>query len=250
MSERPVDPDLVDVLDARQEALLLELDVAIPARVQAYDAALQTADVVPLLRRPVPRPGGDFEFDADPVVPSVAVLWPRVGAWGLSLALAPGDTGLLVCCDGDVATWRAGDGGVVEPLNLQRHHLSHAVFLPGLHRRAAPLEAAASGSAAAVLGSSSSTGPRVVIRSGGDVEITVGGSVRVRVAADGTVHLGDSTAASLVALATLVEARLEAIVAAFNAHTHVAPPGGGATAVPVPLITGSNAVGAARVRAT
>lgn len=250
MSERPVDPDLVDVLDARQEALLLDLDVALPARVQSYDPALQVADVVPLLRRPVPRPDGTHAFEPDPVCPSVPVLWPRVGAWGLSLALAPGDTGLLVCCDGDLATWRTGDGSVVDPVLLQRHHLSHAVFVPGLHRRGAPLEAAASGSAAAVLGSSSSSGPRVVIRSGGDVEVSVGGSVRVRVAADGTVHLGDSTASSLVALATLVEARLAAIVTAYNSHTHVAPPGGGATAVPVPTITGSNSVGAARVRAT
>jgi hypothetical protein len=47
-----------------------------------------------------------------------------------------------------------------------------------------------------------------------------------------------------------VEARLTAIVTAFNTHTHVAPPGGGATTVPVPVITGSNAVGASRVRAT
>ena len=171
MSERPVDPDLVDVLEAREEALLLDLDVAIPGRVQSYDAATQTANVIPLLRRPVPRADGEYDAAADPVCPSVPVVWPRVGAWSLTMALAPGDTGLLVCCDGDVGTWRAGSGDVVDPVNLQRHHLSHAVFLPGLATRARALTAPASGTAAVVLGHDTS-GSRVTFRADGSVEVT------------------------------------------------------------------------------
>lgn len=171
MAERPVDPDLVDVLDAREEAARLDLDVAIPARVERYDAATQTADVVPLLRRPVPRPDGGHAFEADPVVPSVPVQWPRVGAWALTMKVEPGDTGLLLCCDGDVGTWRAGGGDVVDPVNLQRHHLSHAVFLPGLYTRGRALAGAASSTAAVVLGHDTS-GARIVFRAGGDVEVT------------------------------------------------------------------------------
>lgn len=171
MAERPVDPDLVDVLEAREEALLLDLDVAIPARVQSYDAATQTAYVVPLLRRPSPRADGEYDAAADPVCPSVPVLWPRVGAWSLTMALAPGDTGLLVCCDGDVGTWRAGSGDVVDPVNLQRHHLSHGVFLPGLATRARALTRAATGTAAVVLGHDTS-GSRVTFRADGSVEVT------------------------------------------------------------------------------
>ena len=187
--ERPVDPDLVDVLDARQEALLLDLDVALPARVQSYDASLQVADVVPLLRRPVVRPDGTHAFEADPVCPSVPVLWPRVGAWGLTMALAAGDSGLLLCCDGDLAAWRAGSGDVVDPVNLQRHHLSHAVFLPGVYRRGAPLARAATGTAGVVLGSDGGNA-RITFKTDGSLEIAQGSAVVVRVTATGDVELG------------------------------------------------------------
>jgi hypothetical protein len=171
MSERPVDPDLVDVLEGREEDLLLRLNTATPARVQRYDAALQVVDAVPLVRGPVPRADGTYDHEDLPVVPSVPVVWPRVGAWSLTMALAPGDTGLLVCCDGDVGTWRAGSGDVVDPVNLQRHHLSHAVFLPGLATRARALTAPASGTAAVVLGHDTS-GSRVTFRADGSVEVT------------------------------------------------------------------------------
>ena len=247
--ERPVDPDLVDVLEAREAQLLSDFDCAIPARVQSYDAAMQVADLIPLLRRPVIRPDGSTAWETDPVVPSVPVQWTRSSGWAITLALAPGDTGLLLCCDGDLSAWRAGSGDVASPVNLQRHHLSHAVFVPGLHRRAAPLASAASGTAAMALGSDG-TGPRVILRTTGDLEVSVGGTVRLRVAADGTVHLGASVATSLVALASLVETRLDAIQTWANLHTHTAAPGGGPTSPPIAPLTGVNAVAATRVRAT
>ncbi len=171
MPERPVDPDLQDVLDAREEDLLLRLSTALPVRVQRYDATLQVADVVPLVRSPVPRADGTYTHEELPVVPSAPVVWPRVGAWALTMALQPGDTGLLVCCQADVGTWRAGDGSPVDPVDLRRHHLSHGVFVPGLYRRGAALTSAASGTASAVLGHDTS-GARIVFRAGGDVEVT------------------------------------------------------------------------------
>lgn len=171
MSERPVDPDLVDVLEGREEDLLLRLNTATPARVQRYDAALQVVDAVPLVRGPVPRADGTYDHEDLPVVPSVPVVWPRVGAWGLTMALAEGDTGLLVCLESDLGTWRAGDGSVVDPVDLRRHHLSHAVFVPGLYVRSRALSAAASGTAAVVLGHDTS-GSRVTFRADGSVEVT------------------------------------------------------------------------------
>lgn len=197
MAERPVDPDLEDVLTAREEAARLDLDVAIPARVERYDAATQTADVVPLLRRPVPRPDGGHAFEADPVVPSVPVQWPRVGAWALTMKVEPGDTGLLLCCDGDVGTWRAGGGDVVDPVNLQRHHLSHAVFLPGLYTRGRALARAATGTAGMVIGSDTSAA-RITFNTDGSVEVAQGSTVVIRVDATGTVQLGGTGLAALL----------------------------------------------------
>lgn len=247
--ERPVDPDLVDVLDAREEALLLNLDVALPARVQSYDAALQVADVVPLLRRPVVRPDGTHAFEADPVVPSVPVVWPRVGAWGLTMALAAGDTGVLLCCDSDVSAWRAGSGDVVDPVNLQRHHLSHAVFIPGLFRRGAPLARAASGSAGLVLGSDTN-GARITFKTDGSLEIAQGDTVVARVAVDGTVHLGGSTATAFVALASHVDAELNALKTVFSGWTPVPNDGGAALKTAVASGWNPSTVAATKVKAT
>ncbi len=147
------------------------INTATPARVQRYDAALQVVDAVPLVRGPVPRADGTYDHEDLPVVPSVPVVWPRVGAWGLTMALAEGDTGLLVCLESDLGTWRAGDGSVVDPVDLRRHHLSHAVFVPGLYVRSRALSAAASGTAAVVLGHDTS-GSRVTFRADGSVEVT------------------------------------------------------------------------------
>jgi hypothetical protein len=247
MPERPVDPDLVDVLEGREEDLLLRLNTALPARVQRYDHALQVVDAVPLVRAPVPRADGTHDVEDLPVVPSVPVVWPRVGAWGLSMALAEGDTGLLVCLESDLGTWRAGDGSVVAPVNLQRHHLSHAVFVPGLYVRSRPLARAATGTAAVVLGSDT-TGARITLRTDGSLEIAQGDVVVARVAADGTIHLGASSASSFVALATLVDARLAAIRTAYNAHTHAVS--GGATLVPAALLPAQDSVAATKAKAT
>lgn len=251
MAERPVDPDLVDVLDARQEALLLDLDVALPARVQSYDAALQVADVVPLLRRPVVRADGTHTFEADPVCPSVPVLWPRVGAWGLTMALAAGDTGLLLCCDGDLAAWRTGSGDVVNPTNLQRHHMSHAVFLPGLYRRGAPLANTATGAVGMLMGSDGE-GPRLRFNTDGSLDIIAGGAVAARVESSGTVHLGASSATAFVALSTLVSAELTALKTAIAAAV-VVPNDGGASlksTLLAALASWPGNVAATRVKAT
>ena len=212
MPERLPYPQPVDLLRAQLEAHALEQHVALPGRVQSYDAATQTADVVPLLRHPVPQPDGSYALEDLPVVPSVPVLWPRTGRWSLTLPMGPGDFVQLLVNSSDIGRWRAGDGSVVDPGDLRRQHLSHAVAIPGLYPRARALEHASA--TELVLGDTQGT--RLSIDASGTLTVTTGAGPVLVVDADGTVHLGTPEGGAL-ALATGVAAALETLRAAVNA---------------------------------
>lgn len=231
--ERLPYPTERDVMEAREEQASLRMETAFPARVQAYDSDAETADLVPLIRHPVPQPDGSYAMEDLPVLPSVPVCGLRSGDWFASLPVSPGDTGLVVVCSGAIGHWRVGDGGVTDPGDLRRHHLSHAVFLPvGLVPRSHALtKKGAAGMTAAtpterarpsgiVIGSDATNGPRVLMRANGAVEVETGGATAVRVDPNGTVNLGAAVGAAFVALASHVDARLSAIQAAFDAHGH------------------------------
>ena len=224
MGERPPFPSDRDVFDARLEQQALETHVGRPGRVLRYDAATQTADVVPLVRHPVPQPDGAYEFEELPVIPSVPVLWPRVGAWFFALKVEAGDTVQLLFNDCDLGTWRTGDGSVVTPGDLRRHHLSHAVAIPGLYPRGRALAHAPSGDVGLVLGSDTS-GARVTLHTNGAMEITTGEHTVIAIDPDGTVHLGGA-AGEFVALASLVAAQLGALKTAINGAVIVTGDGG------------------------
>ena len=88
---RPVFPSRLEVTQEWIEQYLRNLHTALPARVQRYDAATQTADLVPLVRHPVPQPDGSYVMEDLPVLPSVPVVLPRTGPWFVSLPIAAGD---------------------------------------------------------------------------------------------------------------------------------------------------------------
>ena len=142
MSERPPYPTERSLAEAREEQAALRTHVAYPGRVQSYNASTQTADVVPLIRQQVPQPDGSYALEELPVVPSVPVVWPRVGGWFVAMALVPGDTVQLVVNTSAIGHWRAGDGSVTDPGDLRRQHLSHAVAIPGLYVRQKALQRA------------------------------------------------------------------------------------------------------------
>ena len=230
MAERLPYPTDRDILDARQEEAELRMDTAFPARVQSYDPDLQVADLVPLIRKQVPQPDGSHVMEDLPVLPCVPVCFPRMGTWFLSFPVVPGDTGLVIVCSGAIGHWRVGDGDVTDPGDLRRNHIAHSVFLPmGLVPRTRKLtRTGAAGSSAPpapaptglVLGSDNASGPRILIRANGAVEIETGGATAVKVDANGMVNLGAAAGAAFVALASYVDARLATIQAAFDAHGH------------------------------
>lgn len=222
MNERMPYPTEPQLAHARMEQHDLEQYTACPGRVQSYDAATQTADIVPLVRHPVPQPDGSYTTEDLPVVPSVPVLMLRSGRMFFAPPLAPGDTVQLLVNTSAIGHWRAGDGGVTDPGDLRRQHLAHAVALPGLYvRRKALAHASATD---LVMGDDEGT--RLAIKPDGTVTVTTGAGVAMQIDADGTVHLA-GVGGELVAMAALVTAQLNALKSAI-AGAAVVPMDGGA----------------------
>lgn len=236
MSERETYPTERALADAREEQFELRQHVAYPGRVQSYDAALQVADIVPLIRQQVPQPDGSYALEEMPVIPCVPVLWPRVGGWFLAFPLYAGDTVQLLVNTSAIGHWRVGSGDVTDPGDLRRQHISHAVAIPGLYVRNRALAHAPTGDVIGlVMGSDAGDGTRVTLRTDGALEITRGSTVRIRLDPDGTVHLGGASGDQFIALANLVDARIESLRSALVAHTHPVT-GGTAGATSPPLI--------------
>jgi hypothetical protein len=135
-----------------------------------------------------------------PPLPEVPVVWPGGTAGHLHVPLEAGDTLMVLFSEEDFSGW-FDTGSVSAPRVLARHGL-HAVAIPGLRRAAAPLA------------------------------VTTG---HVTLAAQIMLHLGADNATNFVALANLVDARLETLRAAFNGHTHLTA-GTGAPVGPTALI--------------
>jgi len=82
----------------------------------------------------------------------------------------------------------------------------------------------------------------------GTARVTASGDVSIQAS---EVRLGDDTATSLVALADLVKAELDALWAKFNSHVHAGvTAGASSTAVPVDVTGSAGAVASSKVRAS
>lgn len=240
MTERSLYPSDEEVHEDLMEQLLLGVHVAMPGRVQSYDAARQVADIVLQLKHTYPDPEGSGEYlhEDYPVLPAVPVLWPRMGRWFWAASVEPGDAVQVLFNSSAIGMWRRSTAtdalsglqralqGVSLVGNLQRHHLTHAVALLGLETYGqalahAPPQAqnASDPDSCLTLGHDSDEGPRVSIYRDGVVKITQGATVVAQIDADGTVHIGGA-AGDFVALAGLVDARLASLRTWLNGHGH------------------------------
>lgn len=256
MAERSPFPTAEELHEAQMEELKLSLHFAGVGRIQSYDPVHQVADVVPQVRHPWPQPDGTYVFEDLPVLPSVPVVFPRMGKWFLAFSVEAGDAVQLIYDSAAPGAWRRqADSGATgldrvrelkNPATLQRHHLSNAVAIPGIDTYARALRHApdvATGNLSCLtLGRDGDGDTRLSIYGSGIVKITRGADVVLQIDADGTVHIGGA-AGDFLALAGLVKTRLDTIQAAFDTHTHPvvgavpATPGTPPTVTaPIPLI--------------
>lgn len=126
----PSTPRLAQIIRDAVSSGARELRVALPAKVVAVRGD-QLVDLQPLLKA---RFYAAREAIALPVLPTVPVVMPRGGSWGIRLPVAVGDLGLAIFSDRSLDAWAASQpGDVVDPGDPRMHQLADAVFVPGLY---------------------------------------------------------------------------------------------------------------------
>lgn len=225
------DPTIVEGVQAVVQGERAEQRTAIPASVQSYDAATQRATV----QAGVQLQLQDGSTISEPVFANVPVAWPSAGGYSIHAPLSAGDEVLVVFAERSIDEWLAKGGYDRVALDTRRFSAQDAIVIPGL--RSAPQALPTNARPADAICVAAADGAvRMEIRAGGVVTIFAT-----------EVRLGDDSAVAL-ALADLVNTRLSSIKTAYDTHTHVAPPGGGATAVPVPLIGALASVAATKAK--
>lgn len=212
-------PDDVEIIRTAIRNRLADVRTSIPAIVKSYDYIEQTCSCELTTR--IPTSDGTPE-QLQPLQ-DVPVAWPRGGGYFCTMPLSPGDTGLLVFCEADFSAWR--ETGVVSDATQERRHGLYAYFIPGGCANGKELTDA-------------SPDKLIIGKQGGSV---------IKVDASG-IELG-AAASQYVALANLVSARLDAIQAKFDAHTHPVTALGSPTGPTATLIGPLAPVAAAKVKA-
>jgi len=159
-------PPLANAFLRAVEGIMRRLHVALPGRVEKYDATTQLADVKPMIPRLVPRRIGGYLAESIPVIPAVPVVFPRCGKFFVSFPIEKGDSVLLVFCDYDPQEWRR-TGDEVSPGIDARGHVSNAVAIPGIEPKSRALVSASATDM--VIGQDGTGKPRIVIEPDGNV---------------------------------------------------------------------------------
>lgn len=228
-------PSLALLFRLALERRLSEMHTAIPGRVEKYDKDKQTVDVQPLVKVIAPKEGGDTEAETLPVLSSIPVEWPGAGGVRLVLPLKQGDTGRIVFHEASIDAWQQ-QGGVIDPGDARRFHLSDATFVPGLKDATKPW----------------------TVESGDDASFGKDGAHQVVITAD-LIEIGgngNDRPTDFVALAPATKSEvskvrdaLNAFVNTFNEHTHNVETAGtavkqsGTTVPPGTQATNPDAVG-------
>lgn len=108
-----------------------DLRVALPARVESYDAASQTCSAQVLIPDAYVDTDGEAQTRRVAVVTRVPVLFPRSGSFGVTFPISVGDTVMLLFSSSDLDQFFAL-GGERDPLTHRHHNLSDAVAIPGM----------------------------------------------------------------------------------------------------------------------
>lgn len=118
-------PTMAKIIKDAVEQQLVDLHVSLPAKVISYDGV--RASVQPLLQRKYT----DGELVTLPVISNVPVIWPSTANAQVILPLKAEDTGTLLFSERSLDRWLVA-GGVVNPDDTRKFHLSDAQFIPGL----------------------------------------------------------------------------------------------------------------------
>lgn len=119
-------PTLPEVIYDAIESRLVDLHTCMPGYVEKFDAAKQICNVQPALMRKF----ANGKVEPLPVVTNVPVLYPRGSKFSVTFPLDVGDSVLLFFSERSIDRWMS-KGGVVDPADARKHHLSDAFCMPG-----------------------------------------------------------------------------------------------------------------------
>lgn len=166
--------DIEFLLRQAVRSALIDTHTALPGRIQSYDAATQTADVVIELEREFEGDRGVREAVAIAPIPDVPVLHPRAGGYAITLPVQAGDPCLLVFSERDLSGWlQTGQPAV--PASARRHDYADAVAILGLSPSPNALSPAPAGDGIEIRSDDGTT----VVKVGADVDITAAGAVSI-----------------------------------------------------------------------
>lgn len=126
-----LNPSDAEVIRDAIGAQIAEIHTCMVARVKSYSNETQTADLVPVVRRPIEFADGTVEHEEVCVLPDVPIKWLRCGNFTLTFPLVEGDHVLVLFTAQSIAMWRE-TGSIVDPGDRRRHSLASAVAIPGM----------------------------------------------------------------------------------------------------------------------
>lgn len=129
----PRTPELEDVIRLALENFQSGLHVALPGRIESYDASSQTASVKPLVKNTFIDDEGVDVVETLPVINRVPVQFARGGGFFLSFPIVKGDHVLLVFNERSIDKFQTGDGEDTDPVDIRMHNLSDPVAIPGFY---------------------------------------------------------------------------------------------------------------------
>lgn len=199
-------PTFAEVLRKTFGLMLLDVHTAFVVAVDSYDPVKQTIDCTPQVQHPTRQENGTFQPQPIPRLSKVPVAFPGAGGFRITLPITQGDTMFVVCAESSLDVWQQ-NGGVVDPKDQRRFHLSDAVAIAGIRTDANPWTGAST--SAITIGKDG--GPQLVLRG---TTIELGG--------DDQNPPGDNLALASLVKAEIGKVRdsLATLTDAFNAHGH------------------------------
>lgn len=132
IDQREHNPTLEELLRMTQEDLQRRLWTAIPATVQAFNAAAGTVDALPFYKGHFPILNADDQIIPMPLITDCPVLWQGGGGATLTFPIAKGDECLLIFASRCIDNWWQ-NGGQQEAAIVRMHSLSDGFALVGIH---------------------------------------------------------------------------------------------------------------------
>ena len=134
-------PDLATVIEAALDTHQAGIYTSMVARVESYDASVQTVSVQPLAHNTYIGEDDSLVHERHPVLTDVPLMFPGSGGYRVTFPVKAGDTVLIVCSTTSLAEWKSTNTESA-PADTRRNHPSGSIAIPGLRSPAAALGSA------------------------------------------------------------------------------------------------------------